>query len=163
MRTLGTARTTASIRTRRSRGAVGACVSLGVFTPRTTGWRFTSGAFATGMITARRARWALARRIDALTGLSSSTWTLRSLTSGSVATVRVALLTVTSRAATLRGVRDHDVGPLLHFRNEFEAFVSRIEWGSRLGSHDRKNLDALHVLLNIGAIDVADHRAAGDE
>jgi hypothetical protein len=51
----------------------------------------------------------------------------------------------------------------LHLWNEFEAFVLRIEWGSSLGGHNREDLDTLHVLLNIGAVDVADYRSAGDE
>jgi hypothetical protein len=51
----------------------------------------------------------------------------------------------------------------LHFGNEFEPFVLRIEWGSGLRGHDRENFDALHVLLDIGPVHVADDGPAGDE
>jgi hypothetical protein len=115
------------------------------------------------MLGSRSASRALARRAGTISGLATRRWALRALSAGAVTSIRVAALTVAPCAAALRGVRDYHVGSLLHFRNHFEPLVLWIEGGSGLRGHDRENLDALHVLLNIGAVHVADDRAAGDE
>jgi hypothetical protein len=70
---------------------------------------------------------------------------------------------VATCASALRGVGDDDVGTLLRARNEFKSLVTRIERGGGLGRHDGEHLDAFHVLLNVGAIDVAHDRSTVDE
>jgi hypothetical protein len=72
-------------------------------------------------------------------------------------------LAVATRATALGSVCHDDVGTLLDGGNEFQALVARIEGGGGLGRHDRQDLNPLHVLLDVGAIDVADHRAAVDQ
>jgi hypothetical protein len=51
---------------------------------------------------------------------------------------------------------------LLGRGDELEAFVTRVEGGGGLGRHDRQHLYPLHVLLNVGAIDVANNGSAVD-
>jgi hypothetical protein len=70
------------------------------------------------------------------------------------------VVAVVSTTPTLGCVGDDDVGTLLGGRNEFETFVARVEGRGALGRHDRQHLDALHVLLDVGAVDVAHHGAA---
>ena len=72
----------------------------------------------------------------------------------------VAVVAVAPRAATLGRVGHHDVGPGLGYRDQLESFVTRVERRRGLGGHDRKDLDALHVLLDVGAIDGAHDGAA---
>jgi hypothetical protein len=83
--------------------------------------------------------------------------------SSAVATSGVSLLAVTPSAPTFRGVRDDDVGALFRLGNEFEAFVSGIERGGGLGRHDGEDFNTFHVLLDVGAIDVANDWPTGDE
>jgi hypothetical protein len=64
-------------------------------------------------------------------------------------------LPVATGSPSLGSVRDDDVGTWLGRGDELEAFVARIQGGGGLGRHDRQNLDPLHVLFNVGAIDVA--------
>jgi hypothetical protein len=64
-------------------------------------------------------------------------------------------LAITTRTPALGGVGDDDVRTLFRGRNQFESFVTRIKRGGGLRRHDREHLDALHVLFDVGAIDVA--------
>jgi hypothetical protein len=72
-------------------------------------------------------------------------------------------VTVTTCAPALGGVGDDDVWALLRARNEFESLVTWIERGGGLGRHDGEHFNAFHVLLNVGAIDVAHDGTAVDE
>ncbi len=66
-------------------------------------------------------------------------------------------------STALGRVGDDDVGTFADFRNEFESFVAWVKWGGALRRHYRKDLDTLHVLLDVRPIDVADHWPAGNE
>jgi hypothetical protein len=70
---------------------------------------------------------------------------------------------VTSRAATLGRVGHHDVGTSFGVWNEFYTLVSRIEGRGCLGGQDREDLDTLHVLLDIGAVDGPNDRSTWHE
>jgi hypothetical protein len=63
----------------------------------------------------------------------------------------------------LGSVGDDDVGTFADYRNEFESFVAWIKWGRGLRCHHGKDLDALHVLLDVRTIDVADYWPARNE
>jgi hypothetical protein len=67
---------------------------------------------------------------------------------------------VVSAAPTLGGVRHDDVRTLLGCGNEFQTFVTRVDGRGGLGRHDGQHFDALHVLLDVGSVDVAHHGAA---
>jgi hypothetical protein len=71
-------------------------------------------------------------------------------------------LSVATGSTSLGRVRDYDVGALLGRGDELEAFVTRVEGRGGLGRHDRKHLYTFHVLLNVGAIDVANDGSAVD-
>ncbi len=156
-RTLGVLSTRSANWTFRARRA------LGVFAAGPTSWTLASRVFAARLIATRRACRSLARVPGAFSGFSSSTRTLRALTSSTVATIGVSLLAVTPSAPTFGGVRDDDVGALFRLGNEFEAFVSGIERGGGLGRHDGEDFNTFHVLLDVGAIDVANDWPTGDE
>jgi hypothetical protein len=82
---------------------------------------------------------------------------------GAWSSAGVAEFAVASWTSALRGVRDDDIGALLWFGDELETLVLGIDRGGRLGGRDREHFNALHVLLNVSAIDVPDHRSAGHE
>jgi hypothetical protein len=69
-------------------------------------------------------------------------------------------LAVATGSTAFGGVGDNDVGTLLGRRDELETFVARIQGRGGLGRHDREDFDSLHVLLNVGTIDVADDGSA---
>jgi hypothetical protein len=73
------------------------------------------------------------------------------------------MLTVASRATALCRVRDHNIRTLLRFSDEFETFVLRINGRSGLRWRDREHFDALHVLLDVCSIDIADDRSTRNE
>jgi hypothetical protein len=72
-------------------------------------------------------------------------------------------VTISTCASALGGVGDDDVRTLLCGRNQFKSLVTWIERGGGLGRHDRQNLNAFHVLLNVGAVDVAYDRTTVNE
>jgi hypothetical protein len=65
--------------------------------------------------------------------------------------VAVAIAACTS---TFGGVGDDDVWTLFRGGNQFKSLVTWIKRRGGLGRHDRKHFNALHVLLDIGAVDV---------
>jgi hypothetical protein len=114
------------------------------FTPPGTALAATRTTFATSGAAFSTARSALAATRAALT-------TPRAAFAGAVA----------PRATTaLRRVGDHHVRTLLGGRNKFNALVAWVEWRSGLGCHHREDLNALHILFDVSAIDVADDRPA---
>ena len=66
-----------------------------------------------------------------------------------------------ARTTTLGRVGDDDVRALLRLRNQFEALVARIERRRGLRRSHREDFNALHVLLDVGAVDIADHGSTG--
>jgi hypothetical protein len=71
---------------------------------------------------------------------------------------------VAPRATTaLRRVGDYNVRTLLGGGDKFDALVAWVERRSGLGRHHREDLDALHVLFDVSAIDVADNRPARNQ
>jgi hypothetical protein len=70
---------------------------------------------------------------------------------------------ITTRTSAFGGVGDDDVWTLLCGRNQLKSLVTRIERGGGLGRHDGQDFDALHVLLNVGAIYVTHDGAAIDK
>jgi hypothetical protein len=72
-------------------------------------------------------------------------------------------VTIATGTTALGGVRDNDVWTLLGGRNQFESLVTRVKGRSGLGRHDRQDLDAFHVLLDVSAIDIAHDRTTVDE
>jgi hypothetical protein len=73
------------------------------------------------------------------------------------------MIVVSSGTSSFAGVGHDDVGSLFCFGDEFYAFVLGIKWGSSLRRSDGENFDPLHVLLDVGAIDVANNRSTRDE
>jgi hypothetical protein len=131
--------------------ALGTGGALGPFSPRrSVGARSALETIRTraAIVTSGSAR-AFGRRRAARRALRAVTSALTFVT-----------LAVATGATAFGGVGDNDVGTLLGRGDELEAFVARIQGGGGLGRHDRKDLDSLHVLLNVGTIDVADDGSA---
>jgi hypothetical protein len=127
---------------------------------RTAGSLTSGGVLITGALASRSvASWA-ARRALGGTGI------LVAANAGALGrrpTSTVALFSITTRSTTFARVRHHDVGTFLRLLNEFEALVARIDGRRRLGSGHREHFNTLHVLLNVGAIDVTYLGSTGNE
>ena len=59
--------------------------------------------------------------------------------------------------------RDDDVRARLGNWDQFDSLVTRVQRGRGLRRHNREHFHALHVLLDVRAIDVADYRTTGHE